>query len=124
MILIISTYDDRSTWDVVAWLQYYKVKHIVLTPQDFISKVSLEGMGGFSLKIEKIIVSSKNIKSFWYRRGNLNLYNIPKKSMNNDKKDEVIRSFAKQESQILEHYIYIGSLKKVPLILGLISMLL
>ena len=87
MILIISDREDKSTKDVINWLNYYKKEWIILYPEDVIEllfneyKICFIVNGGKKYNLDEI-------KSVWYRRGEINYKKL--EFTNNPELDGVI----------------------------------
>jgi ATP-GRASP peptide maturase of grasp-with-spasm system len=95
MILILSEEFDNSTNKVIDWIDYTKNKFVRINPNTIVdlTKFSLNEFDiSFNIVINDIEISSKDINSYWYRRGFLNNqiklvenFDIPnyKKTVNN-----------------------------------------
>ena len=73
-ILIISNEIDRSTGVVIDWINYIGEDVIRIDIESFFEliKLKLTNKGVyFEFILENKLYSSKEIKSFWYRRGNI-----------------------------------------------------
>ncbi len=74
MVLIISAPDDNSTQDVIDWLIFHEKEYFVVYKRDLIESMDIklcETGVEFLLEIDDKIINSKEITSFWYRRGHL-----------------------------------------------------
>lgn len=72
MVLIISFEDDFSTGEVVRWLIHSKTDFIRVNENDSVS-IELLNHNEFLLKIDERTIKLSEIRSVWYRRGNLNV---------------------------------------------------
>lgn len=73
MILIVSNSNDKSTGDVINWLNHLGKKHIRINIQD---NVSIEFISNdIILKVNNLLIKLSDITSFWYRRGFINVKN-------------------------------------------------
>jgi ATP-GRASP peptide maturase of grasp-with-spasm system len=108
MLLIISEVNDLSTSQVMKWLQHYNVKSLRINKEE-------------SINIEKILIANSSIecilnvrdfsfklsdiKSYWYRRGNLiNYYQLFKLPFNSFKKNVI--THLNEEMSVVYNYIY------------------
>lgn len=73
MILILSDKNDLSTCDVISWINKSGRDCMVITEQDPIRLVEIDEAGHFTFIVKGRTVSSRQISSYWYRRGRLNL---------------------------------------------------
>ncbi|MFK7949205.1 MAG: grasp-with-spasm system ATP-grasp peptide maturase [Saprospiraceae bacterium] len=80
MILILSNEYDYSTIDVTHWLKHYNIPFVRLNGEEVYSleKVTLENNEvDFVIYNDEKIIKLSEIKSVWYRRGQLNFtYNL------------------------------------------------
>lgn len=85
MILIISINNDFTTTYVIRWLKVLKKEFLRINEDD---EVFLESIteNRFVFKIQNKIVDSRDIKSVWYRRGDL-VFHKSKKLSSNEKLD-------------------------------------
>lgn len=76
-ILILSDEDDITTDDVIDWLDYKEVKYLRLngTNELVFDNLSIQKNGSYNyiLREHKHEVNFDEIRSYWYRRGKLNL---------------------------------------------------
>ncbi|MCZ8022448.1 MAG: grasp-with-spasm system ATP-grasp peptide maturase [Chryseotalea sp.] len=69
MILILSEDRDETTSSVIDWLHKFKAPYIRINQEDTVA-VNFCTPGSFELLInEEVLIHSKSITSFWYRRG-------------------------------------------------------
>jgi hypothetical protein len=73
MILILSSDDDQSTNGVIDWIHFYGCEFIRINPSDIISELHIDENFNCSFKVNDKKVCLKEVTSFWYRRGHLNL---------------------------------------------------
>ena len=113
MVLILSSDDDRSTFDIIDWLSYYKKEYIVLYNTDFIEaklidlnnkEIVLEVFDSYTSK--KKIINLNSITSYWYRRGELQVdvsqfFTLPKNIL-----ESKLDSFLKKQVHEMQRYIY------------------
>ena len=81
MILILSEKGDIATNRVIDWLRFYKVAYfrLNLESKKEIVELSINNHGQNVLKIivdDTELVDLSNIKSCWYRRGDVKLSNF------------------------------------------------
>ncbi|HWY13295.1 MAG TPA: grasp-with-spasm system ATP-grasp peptide maturase [Bacteroidia bacterium] len=109
-IVILSSPEDQSTSDVIEWLIAKKEKVIRINHKKgiYINKISLnESTTNISFKYNNQIINSKNIKSFWYRRGFIKINNIKHSNL-----PSKIRGYLQEEKDaILVFFIYELDLK-------------
>jgi len=80
MILILSDETDSSTTNVVEWLYYLKKDFIRINAQ---TKIKLDFVGNDVILItDDNLIKLSDIKSFWYRRGYINIKNNFKTNIN------------------------------------------
>lgn len=108
-VLIMTDQNDLSTCDVIDWLRYYNCKVIVLTEKDTINIISIFEDGEFLFTIGTSEYHSEQIKSFWYRRGYLNLkheYNFDlNDNLLSQDTNNCIELFIKSESNDIKNYV-------------------
>lgn len=91
-VLISSISDDKSTSDVIEWLNFYNVPFIRINEQDeiILSEYYFNNDNlhfELIIKNRKKIIKSNEIIAYWYRRGDISGQVTIKKSINNfDKK--------------------------------------
>tara|TARA_B110000090_G_C13389112_1_gene448806 strand:- start:1134 stop:2105 length:972 start_codon:yes stop_codon:yes gene_type:complete len=107
MILIISDENDVSTSEVIRWLDFYNAPWIRLNEDDIIIVhwVTIDEFE-FTIKGSSKKLSSKEITSFWYRRGYYNIsfdvnFSLAKEQTN---QKEII-GFLERELKTLKKYI-------------------
>ncbi len=110
MILLMSEYKDNSTAYVSQWLLYWKVRFVRIDAEEtyFIEEILLKN-NDFDYVISNRqgkVIRMSEIKAFWYRRGNLNLYIPEINFVNNSKLRKEILSHLIGEKLILENYFY------------------
>lgn len=75
MILIFSSNDDYSTNKVVEWLVHYNVKFIRINSDEIVTnKINVniqKNNFSITLKLNDILIDFNEVKSIWYRGGNL-----------------------------------------------------
>jgi ATP-GRASP peptide maturase of grasp-with-spasm system len=78
MVLIISEGVDQTTHDVIDWLIYKNVKHVIVNAEFFLNSAFIK----LSNDATKILLSFNNVredidlslvKSVWYRKGDINI---------------------------------------------------
>lgn len=75
MVLILSEDNDLSTIEVIEWLEFYGVKWVKITKED---EFKLNFIGDdINFKSKRYNFNISDIKSFWFRRGYLNVKFIP-----------------------------------------------
>jgi len=95
-ILIFSIENENSTTQVIEWLNYYNEKYIRINNGKFnLHKLLIGNIGyNFEFEYQNTLLNSDNIKSFWYRRGNIQIkFDLDTKKNEN----EILRT------QIQEH---------------------
>lgn len=92
MILILSEDLDVSTTKVIDWLKKHKVSFVRINGENKISEFAYN-LSEFSFCIGNKKVYSKNIKSFWYRRGELNIF------IDNAVKSKLLKEVKKHTNQ-------------------------
>ena len=117
MILIGSIQNDRSTNDVIDWLNYYKEEYIRVNPETKITdlRVGFNDNNELSVKIEDTLVDLKDVKSYWFRRGRFNLSEmVPDKgNMSESVKEGIYSHLINEELKTIEKYIvYVLEQKK------------
>ena len=114
MLLILSSENDRSTDNVIDWLRHFGVKFIRINNTDEISNISIhfDKDPFFIATICDNIINSKDISSFWYRRGELTFrcskYLEHKDVLNN----KYIKEHLYGETFVLNEYINFTLSKK------------
>lgn len=112
MILVISDNQDRSTNEVLKWLDYYNMKWIRINEDDDIKFHALEYKCN---KIEKFIIEANSrfidlvdIDAYWYRRGWLNtsVQQSPVKVSEYPKIDFEINGYLEREFENLKNFIH------------------
>ncbi len=94
-VLIISREDDRATLHVQKWLRYYNTDFVRINHEDNV-KITYHYNNSYNSQLEinifdsynNLLIKSKDIKSIWYRRGNLNNYYYNKLLLLNDPRFE------------------------------------
>jgi len=66
MILILSTRNDTSTFEVVEWLMYYKKDFVILYDDDIIN-IKIISPTNFVIEREKDLINLGQISCFWHR---------------------------------------------------------
>ncbi len=75
-ILIISEENEKSTDEVIKYLELWNIHYIRINETDFIEKTSIKISGNkedIVFQINEIAINLGEIKSSWYRRGKINL---------------------------------------------------
>lgn len=98
MILILSEERDKSTNEVIQWLDYYGKKWIRINQEDRLDLSFTEN--DIVLNVNNKTVKFSAIKSFWYRRG---FFNYEHK-LNNI--SEHFKNFLNEESFHTKNYLY------------------
>jgi ATP-GRASP peptide maturase of grasp-with-spasm system len=106
-----SEYDDNTTVLVCQWLIYYDVPfvRIDLEEQYFVSLVQIENELNeivLTSQSSKKIIKLSEIKSVWYRRGELNLYSPDLDFINDPKLKSEIKHYLFREKSTIEHLFY------------------
>jgi ATP-GRASP peptide maturase of grasp-with-spasm system len=107
MILIISNELDRSTDNVINWVNYFGYKFIRLNSNDTIINIEIEINNKISFKLEtqNQTIKSEDIKAVWYRKNGLifdfNFYTGKFKKENRLK----LNQFTKRELRIINEFI-------------------
>lgn len=108
MILINSIDGDISTTDVMRWLAHFKTPVIRLGNNDRVTSVTITDDFTFSIEINnQLSVRSNEIKSYWYRRGQLDLSRSANKKKS--RQPELHRQAAKYtetDASILLGFLY------------------
>ncbi len=111
MILIFSIPDDRSTFKVCEWLDFYNIPYFLIFSKDsfVLHSLSITSKGNhllFSLNNQNIDL--KSVKGVWYRRGRLP-YRVPITNFKND----TMRQHIKEENQHFYDFMLV-EINKLP----------
>lgn len=103
MILIISDSNDRSTSDIIQWLNFYKKKFIRVNGSDIVklNQIAINS-GKISINKNGAIINFNSIKSIWYRRGD---FRFEEESKITSKKKSFEKIYLKNEIQIIKDYL-------------------
>lgn len=120
MILILSSEEDLSTNDVIAWLHYYRQPFLRISKKDIIRfrSISIEnGLFDIHFSINKKEYRISDFKKFWYRRSEYNFFIEKFNCISVDKKmNDSIQRFLNYENleiqKLLRKYISSRSLNK------------
>lgn len=106
MILIISTEYDDSTSNVVEWLIFKNKKFVRINFEDtFQSKILISREKvTINIKGENLNINLSEIKSYWYRRGNIDVKFKILKTQNHV--SEIINKFNSDEVNTLKSFIH------------------
>jgi len=109
MILILSDRYDQSTNDVIDWLISNKAKFKKINQDDVLKLVRLaleDSKVQIILEFNNEIINLDEIKSYWYRRGGLNLsYEVDLSTLEEDLRSKV-RKHLFGEAKVLRDFIY------------------
>lgn len=106
MVLIISNSYDQGTSDVIRWLNILGANWIRINENDTVRIISLDVLNeNFQLSVNDDIISSSEISSVWFRRGEI----LSKIKLYNDKD---IKRFISSERKVIEEYLWFLLLKK------------
>lgn len=106
MIFILSIETDNSTEDVIDWLRHYNQEFIRVNPDDIIKIEDLVIAGkclSIKLRINDRSIDMARVKSFWYRRGDINLFDfkeMPKEA------DLELKFFLRRELGVIQNLLY------------------
>lgn len=98
MVLILSEEKDRSTNEVIRWLDYYGEKWVRINQEDQLNIDFIKN--DIILNINSKAVKFSAIKSFWYRRGMLNSTTL----LNTI--SEHFKNFLNEENFHVRNYLY------------------
>ena len=71
-VLIVSDENDGTTNEVIEWLLYLKTPFIRINYTDEVEVVKIE-INKFIIQVRNKLIDSDNIKSYWFRTGNIKL---------------------------------------------------
>ncbi|MCX6316192.1 MAG: grasp-with-spasm system ATP-grasp peptide maturase [Bacteroidetes bacterium] len=114
MVLINSIGGDVSTTDIMRWLRHFGMPALRLSEKDQITNVLLGENNSFEITINNnISVRSDALRSYWYRRGQLNIAVIGKagKKINSVLQQETDH-YLRNDHAILLTFIYNELAKK------------
>jgi len=112
MILILSLHSDHSTNYVIDWLYRLEKEFIRINyPSDKV-EIVYQDLDKTILSINDRIIDSSLITSFWYRKGDLNLFI---EDFGNDKERffQLLQKHLAKEKETLEHFLHY-TLSKLP----------
>lgn len=104
-----SEHNDNSTIYICQWLLYLGVPFVRIDKEDkcFIQEINLSNEEvEIIIEKDKEIIRLSKIKSFWYRRGELNLYTPSLKFITDEKLRAEINHHLYREKSTLEHFFY------------------
>lgn len=112
MILIISNSKDFATIEVTKWIKYLKQNFFVINEINKISSVNVLFKNNVNNTTITLEDNSKfniaEIKSVWYRRGDLFFIKNPNISIDfgDSNFNETIESFQENETKVLKYFLY------------------
>ena len=98
MVLILSEEKDKSTNEVIRWLDYYGEKWVRINQEDILDVSFTEN--DIVLSMHDSTVKFSEIRSFWYRRGAFTFGNIP------DDISDHFKKFLNEEHFHIKNYLY------------------
>jgi ATP-GRASP peptide maturase of grasp-with-spasm system len=110
MILIVSTEYDYSTNDVIDWLLYYKRDCLRINSEDCIYVLNTRFISDkvdFDFSFKDSVISLSDIKSFWYRRGriNINSLNVENRILDKDLLKDILSHMYNEEEKTLHDFL-------------------
>lgn len=104
MILILSIKNDPCTEDVLSWLKFFKSNFVRINPEDLIILERFQisnDTDSIVLRVNNKKIDLSKIRAFWYRRGDLTLFEIF-----NSYQDSHLTHYLQKELEVLRDYIY------------------
>ena len=109
MILILSNETDNTTVTVLKWLRFFKEDFIRVNGEDLVEnfEAELNNAQQTNLFYQNFNIDFEKVKSFWYRRGKVDLSkNVKDKIQDDETVEAVFQKNLKNEIKILEDYFH------------------
>lgn len=113
-ILILTTSDDTSSFEVINWINFYGYKTIILNENSKLTILKIDFLENeIYFKIDKVEYRMSSINSFWFRRGKLelNYKDLFNQILHLDEKI-ILNHLALEENSIKDFFMYCLNLKK------------
>ena len=102
MILILSVSTDKSTWDVVEWIETMNTEYVVITEKSQVSIVQISPAKSVIIRVDGVEINFNDIRGYWYRRGDFELST----AISVLPEIEEFREFVKRENLIVKQYLH------------------
>ncbi len=109
MVFILSSANDNTTAVVLRWLRFFKEDYKRVNGEDLVQnfEMQLNDAQQANLSFQHFAIDLEKIKSFWYRRGKIDLSkNIKHKIQDDEAVEAVLQKSLKNEMKILEAYFH------------------
>ena len=104
MILILTDANDKSTWDVVDWIEHLRLNYFVVNTNK-INSISINYSEDISFTYNQRKIFFKDISSVWYRRGSISFFDTRNRTQIANFDDNLTK-YLNRENQSLASYFY------------------